>query len=269
MQWGGTLSPTVAPQITSLTNITGEGPAGGYLPIASFGPPIAGVGDDSIANFSVPTFYYGGEAYTSIGVVSNGYVVIGGGTGADVNFAPQSFPNPAAPNNVIAPFWTDLNPSSTGAGKIYINTISDGSNSWIVVDWEGVKNFSNATTHTGEIWFQVSGGAAGTGPVSEQTTISYGAANAAAGDPDETPPLTINWGAENRDGSSGVNLPSAPADGSEYAVHTAPPTAGGSVAIGYDASSKKAAVYRSDAELSSDVTPGTTQVIQTLTVTSH
>jgi len=34
--------------------------------------------------------------------------VIGCGASADVVFAPQHFPNPARPNNVIAPFWTDL-----------------------------------------------------------------------------------------------------------------------------------------------------------------
>jgi hypothetical protein len=267
VQWGGTLAPTVAPEITSITNVTGQGPGGGYVALSSFGPAITGVGDDTITNFNVPTFYYGGEAYSSIGVVSNGYVVLGGGTASDVNFAPQSFPDPAAPNNVVAPFWTDLNPSSTGAGSIYINVLGDGSDNWVIVDWEGVKNFSNSTTHTGEIWFRVSGGAAGTGPASEQTTISYAAGNASAGDPDETPPLTINSGAENRDGSSGANISPAPANGTEWSVNTAPPTPGGSVSIGYDASSKKAGVYRSDAAMTSDVTPGKTEVIQTLTVT--
>ena len=46
-----------------------------------------------------------------------------------------------------------------------------------------------------------------------------------------------------------------------------PPTAGGSAAIGYDASSTKAGTYRSVASMTSDQTPGTTQVVQTLTVT--
>ena len=36
--------------------------------------------------------------------------------GADVIFAPQTFPNPARPNNVIAPFWTDLNPTGRRCG---------------------------------------------------------------------------------------------------------------------------------------------------------
>ncbi len=124
-----------------------------------------------------------------------------------MNFAPQYFPNPAAPNNVIAPFWTDLNPTDR-CGAIRIGTLTDGSNTWIVVDWDRVKNFSNATTHTGEIWLQARERRRGTGPSSEQMTISYGAANARPAGGPAAP--AINWGAENRDGSSGENIP-APA----------------------------------------------------------
>ena len=106
-------------------DVTGDGPTGGYLPLSLFGvPPIAGVGDDTISNFNVPTFYYGGEPYTRIGVVSNGYVVIGGGDGGDVIFAPQTFPNAGRPNNVIAPLWTDLNPA--GRRGIRVGDADDG-----------------------------------------------------------------------------------------------------------------------------------------------
>ena len=46
------------PQVTL---VTPAGPAGGYLPLSLFGiAPIAGVGDDTITNFNVPTFFYGG-----------------------------------------------------------------------------------------------------------------------------------------------------------------------------------------------------------------
>ena len=101
--------------MNSLTPTTG--PAGGYLPLSAFGiAPIAGVGDDTITNFNVPTFYYGGEPYTRVGVVSNGYLVLGGGDSGDIVFRPQHFPNPNRPNNVLALWWTDLNPSASGAG---------------------------------------------------------------------------------------------------------------------------------------------------------
>src|SRR5439155_6515668 len=99
-------------------------------------------------------FFYGRKPYTRTGVVWNGYVEIGGGTGSDVVFTPQTFPNAARPNNVVAPLWNDLNPAGGGgAGGIRIATLSDGSTRWLVVDYNGVKNFSNATTHTFELWF--------------------------------------------------------------------------------------------------------------------
>jgi len=265
VQWSGVLGPAVPSQVVSITDNTGNGPAGGYLPLSFFGlPTIPGVGDDSISNFTVPTFYYGGEPYTQIGVVSNGYLVIGGGTSADIVHTPQTFPDPARPNNTLALFWTDLNPTAPGSGGIRMATLDDGAGtSYLVVDYGGVNNFSNSTTHSGEAWFRLAGGTPGSGPSSEQVTISYGAANAAAGDPGSG----INFGAENSDGTSGKNISPGPADNTEWSVNTAPPAAGGSVTVTYDASSKKAGTYKTVAGMTSDVTPGTTQVVQTLTVT--
>jgi hypothetical protein len=253
--WTGTLAGSTSPQVTAINNITGAGPAGGYLPLSLFGiGPIAGVGDDTITNFNVPTFFYGGEPYTRIGVVSNGYVVIGGGTGADIVFLPQHFPVAARPNNVVAPFWSDLNPPA--GGGVRIATLTDGSSSWLVVDYNAVRNFGDPTTHTGELWFRLASGAAGTGPSSEQVTISYEAANAASGDSGSG----INWGAENRDGTSGQNISPAPADNSEFAVITTPPAPGGSVTITYDVSSKNVGTFRTQASMTSNLTPGATQI---------
>ncbi|MFL5949221.1 MAG: S8 family serine peptidase [Gaiellaceae bacterium] len=264
VQWTGSLTPAIAPQVTAINNITGQGPAGGYLPLSLFGGnlTIPG-GDDSITNVNVPTFYYGGEPYSRIGIVTNGYVVLGGGTAADVNFFPQTFPNPARPNNVIAPFWTDLNTSTTGGGgTILVNVLNDGDSDWIIVDFEGVKNFSNATTHTGEIWIRTST-RNHVGPAGEQLTVSYGAANAAAGDPGSA----INWGAENRDGSSGKNIGSAPANDTEYRPVLTGPTPGGQVTIPYDITATLLGSYTSVAAMTSDQTPGTTQVVTPLTAT--
>jgi len=269
VQWSGTLSPALAPPVQSMTNVTGQGPAGGYLPMSALGvQPATGFSDDSIVNFGVPTFYFGHEAYSSIGVVSNGYVVIGGGDSGDVNYTSQHFPNPARPNNVVAPFWTDLDPVAPtgsgcahGGGGIYVAIVGDGSHNWLVVDFEGVSNCDTADTHTFEIWFQLPGGGFPSGPSSEGITISYGSNG--AGDPDGTP----NWGAENRDGSSGVNLPSQPANGSEYAVNMGSPTPGGTVNIPFDITSKKPGSYTSVATMTTDQTPGSTVVVQPLTVT--
>ena len=100
----------------------------GYLPLSLFGvAPFGGNSDESIANFNVPGFVYAGETYSQVGVVSNGYVVVGGGDGGDVDFINSPLPDMAQPNNTLAPFWTDLNPAS--GGNMYIGILGDGVNS--------------------------------------------------------------------------------------------------------------------------------------------
>ena len=265
VQWSGSLRPATAPPVQS---ITPGGEPYGYVPLSALGvPPSPGFSDDSIINFGVPTFFYGHESYSSVGVVSNGYVVVGGGDSSDVNFTSQHFPNPARPNNVISPFWTDLDPAAPagcahGGGGIYVATIGDGSSNWDVVDFENVSNCDTADTHSFEVWLQIPGDSVPSGPASEQISIAYGSNG--AGDPDGTP----NWGAENRDGSSGVNLPSQPANGSEYSVNMGSPMAGGSVTIPFDITSKRPGSYTSVATMTTDQTAGSTQVVQPITVTA-
>jgi Subtilase family/PA domain len=260
VQWSGPLSPALAPQVES---IAPGGEPYGYIPLSALGvTPIAGVGDETISNFGTPTFYYGGESYSGVGMVSDGYAVIGGGDSNDVNFAPQTFPNPARPNNVVAPFWTDLNPSF--GGNMYIASIGDGTDNWIVLDWEAVRNYDTADTHTFEIWIRLPGGTGGSGAGSEQISMAYGANGVQ--DPDN-PAGDSNWGAENRDGSSGISLTAYPGDNTTELVTLGAPTAGGQVTIPFDIGSKKVGTWHSDASLTSDQTKGTTVVPQALTVT--
>jgi Subtilase family/PA domain/Fibronectin type-III domain len=95
VQWSGTLSPASVPHVLSENNCGLCGPAGGYLPLSIFGGNIViPGGDDAITNVNAPAFSFGGETYNKIGVVTNGYIVIAGGTGSDVNFFPQTFPAP-------------------------------------------------------------------------------------------------------------------------------------------------------------------------------
>jgi hypothetical protein len=168
----------------------GTTPAGGYLPLSAFGiTPIAGFGDETIINFTVPSFMYAGASYARLGIVSNGYAVVGGGVGADVQFLNQNLPNTQAPNNVLAPFWSDLNPAFGGA--VRIGTLTDGVSTWIVVDWEGVVNYSDRLPNDFQIWIRV-------GTVED---ISFGYDRVSNGD---LGLLTV--GAENSFGNSGQNF---------------------------------------------------------------
>ena len=151
--------------------------------------PIAGVGDETIANFNVPAFKYGSETYTRVGVVSDGYVVIGGGTGTDVDFVAQPIPSAARPNNIVAPFWNDLNPAQ--GGEIRIGTLTDGVDTWLVVDYTDVVYFGTTIKNSFQTWIQLG--------ATENVTIANGVVDTTT--PDGT---LLGQGAENRDGTSGA-----------------------------------------------------------------
>jgi len=210
--------------------------------------PETGIGDETVANYNVPSFKFGAETYSRVAVDSNGYVVIGGGTSTDNECCSvQTFPNPSAPNNVIAPYWTDLDPSH--GGGVYVGALSGGGHTWIVVDWEGVPAFGTTIANSFEVWIQLGD--------TEGQWISYGTLGGANAQP-------LSAGVENRDGSSGVNI--TPASDSEFVVSLAPPTPGGSVTFTYKASSKYAGEYGLLAALTTPLVKGITTKKVVLTV---
>lgn len=159
--WSGSLAGQSAPIVTASYISPDLSTSGGYLPLSMFSgtTDITSLqADEAIANFNVPAFVYAGETYTKIGIVSNGYIVVGGGTGADVNFINSGFPDANLPNNVLAPFWTDLNLTpGEGGGRVLINVLTDNVRNWIVVDWEGAQNYADHAPNTFQVWIGVNG----------------------------------------------------------------------------------------------------------------
>ncbi|QEO10158.1 S8 family serine peptidase [Protaetiibacter larvae] len=235
--WKGTLTGALPPTIDAIDAVDPAEVVSGYDPLSGYGiTPVAGVGDESIVNFTVPSFVYGGEVYSSIGVVSNGYVVIGGGTSADVEFEPPAaFPDAARPNNVIAPFWTDLNPG--GGGAIRVATLSDGVTTWLVVDWEDVPVWSGGGANSFQVWIQLG--------ATENAWVTYGGPL--------TPDASVGalTGAENRDGTSGITVADVDTD-KAYLLHTSPPTAGGAVTFDYTVKGLIRGTWSTSATLRSD-----------------
>ncbi|MGQ0606926.1 MAG: S8 family serine peptidase [Chloroflexota bacterium] len=249
--WSGSLAPALPPTVDGMT--LGGGQPYGYFSLAGLGvPPESGFGDETIANYDTDPFQFGSETYTSIAVDSNGYVVVGGGNAEDNDCCnPQTFPNPARPNNVLAPFWTDLNPAE--GGNIYVTGLTDGVDDWIVVEWANISEFgaSGATSYTFQVWINTG---------TEEITYTY-----ALVEGDGTAD-GLSVGAENRDGSSGTNLGSVPAAGTKYGIETSPPAAGGSVTIPYEALGNGKGTYDIVATMRSNLLNGDTTKVVTLTV---
>ncbi|GAA1791773.1 S8 family serine peptidase [Luedemannella flava] len=104
-----------------------------FRPLAGLGIRPTKVGDDELVNFDTPPFTYGGTTFTRIGVDTNGYVVPGGGTSEDDNCCNVALPARERPNNILAPFWTDLD--GREAPGIFVAAVTSGSKKWIVVEW--------------------------------------------------------------------------------------------------------------------------------------
>jgi subtilisin family serine protease len=251
--FSGTLAGAEPPIVTVGPGVS---PAGGYLPLSAFGiAPVAGVGDETITNFALPGFQFAGETYTRMGFVSNGYLVVGGGTAADVQFINQNLPDPARPNNVLAPFWTDLNPAFGGAMRVGI--LTNGVNSWVVFDWEAVANYSDRLPNSFQVWIGING--------VEDITYAFG--DVSRGDLGF---LTV--GAENSFGNSGQNFyvdgvgtPPGPDVG--VRVSSIPAAPGESHTITFTAKVVKPATYTNCAKMTSDVFPGVNVACATVTAT--
>jgi subtilisin family serine protease len=191
----------------------GASPAG-YIPLDLFGTTPTPIGDEQALNFNVPAFQYAGQTYNRIGVTSDGYSVVGGTTSSDdVQFAPQNLPDPARPNNVLAPFWTDLD--GTGAPGVFVNVLTDGVSSWIVLEWR-VNLFGTTALKVFQQWIGVNG--------VEDISYTYDPGNL-PGDPGPAYGLTV--GAENLDGTAGSQITGPPVE--DYRVQSTPGAPGGSM----------------------------------------
>jgi hypothetical protein len=143
----------------------------GYVPLDAFPTTLEiPVGDEEIVNLSgFGAIQYNGQSWTSVGVDSNGYVILGPASSEDNNCCnlPDG-PDPGAPNNMVAPFWTDLD--GTGAEGILANVLSTGpGNAWLVVEYR-VFVFGTNDLRTFQVWM-------GLGPT-QDITFAYPAPQA-------------------------------------------------------------------------------------------
>lgn len=186
----------------------------GYIPLDAFGVTPIQIGDEQAINFNVPPFVFAGQTYNRLGVTSDGYSVAGGTSGsADIQFVPQTLPDPARPNNVLASYWTDLD--GTGAPGILATTLTDGVSDWIVIEWR-LNVFGTNNLKVFQQWIGVNG--------AEDITYAYDPANL-PGSPPAGFGLTV--GAENFDGTAGSQITGPPVE--DYRVQSTPGAPGGSL----------------------------------------
>jgi uncharacterized repeat protein (TIGR01451 family) len=114
--------------------------------------------DNAITLGGVP-FRYLGVDYTTITLDSNGFVAPGSANPGLGN-QNQHLPDPAAPNNVIAPFWDDLDlngasPTDPGGGDWYYG-VEQSNVDYLVVEWHNAQKKSvPGTAYSFQIWIQL------------------------------------------------------------------------------------------------------------------
>jgi subtilisin family serine protease len=196
-------TPSIAPGVLA-----------GYIPLDAFGGTLVqSMGDEDLVNFNVPAFWYNGRPYSSIGVDSNGYLVPGGGTSEDNECCNPVIPSTSRPNNVLAPYWTDLD--GTGRTGVMLNVLTDGVNSWLVVEWR-VNLFGTTQERRFQTWIGLGS--------SQDITYAYvpGAPMSANGQP-------VVVGAENPAGTGGASLGPNVVPTTDLRVTSSDPAPGGSV----------------------------------------
>jgi hypothetical protein len=220
----------------------GTSPAG-FLPLEQFGIAPTPVGDEEFLNLAVPAYVFAGRTYTGIGVSSNGFVVAGTGEAADNNCCNlPTGPDAAPPNAVMAPFWTDLD--GTGAPGIAVGTLTDGLNSWIVVEHR-VNVFGSSDPRVFQTWIGTNG--------TEDVSFAYDPAALPAAPGGQA----FLVGAENEAGEGDVE---AVAPTGDLRVTSTDPTPGDSVSYTVTVEGRSPGAGLVTSQLTSPSVPGTTVV---------
>lgn len=109
------------------------------------------VGTDEAYTAALPigfTFPFYGNTYTSLYVSDNGFVAFGNGGGAGC-CSGQNLPSTTLPNNLIAGYWEDLDPSR-GIGKVWYKSQPTR----FTVEFKDVRHW-NGAAGTNPVTFQI------------------------------------------------------------------------------------------------------------------
>jgi subtilisin family serine protease len=242
-------SPTIAP---------GASPAG-YIPLdTAFGVTPIAIGDEDAINFSglAAPIRFADQDYDTIGVTSNGYSVAGGVTSAgEIQFVPQSLPDPALPNSVLASFWTDLD--GTGAPGIFAAELTDNVNTWLVIEWR-VNVFGTTSQRVFQQWLGEGG--------AEDISFVY--------NPDALPAAPpagfgLTVGAENQAGSAGDQIappiPETPPT-EDLRVTSTPGTPGETLTYSFELKGVARGTGEVRTSMTTPIVRGTTQDFDQITV---
>jgi uncharacterized repeat protein (TIGR01451 family) len=134
----------------------------GYLSLPGIGVgPFGCPGncDDGGFLLNVPSFQFNGNTYSQVIWSVNGTLEAGTASLQTSSFFNQEMPDPTPPNNILAPFWTDLNMGSDGDGaEWYVAVLNVGPDQYTVYEWNNIPRFGTTSDRfTFQIWVKNTG----------------------------------------------------------------------------------------------------------------
>ena len=116
-----------------------------YTWYSTSGGSTVSLSDDSYAtvNIGFPFAFYG-QTYTQLAIGSNGYLQFGNGDRTD--YSPDAIASTNPPNNYIAPWWDDLNPSN--GGTIRYRTTGSAGQRRFTAEWNNVRLYGSTQVAT-------------------------------------------------------------------------------------------------------------------------
>ena len=151
LTWSGILDSTTGQLIESASPF-------GFVPMASLGVPPLGCPNDCddgawlVHNINISYF---GKTYDAAAVSVNGTIELGATNSFGISSQPFLLPKADQQNNILAPFWADLNLGD--GGQLYSATLAteDGT-AFDVISWEDIPLFetNGQQTYSFQIWAQ-------------------------------------------------------------------------------------------------------------------
>jgi len=151
IEWRGTV-PIIEPGYTWTDSDQPAGPIYEWIDITDTGMPITSLGDDTNADplpigFSFP--FYGNE-FAQFYFCTNGFLSLSPISGR--NFSNLALPDPLAPDNLLAPFWDDLNFTPGGAALYWSNNQDT-----LVVSYVEVPHYGDGGPYTFQVILRAGG----------------------------------------------------------------------------------------------------------------
>lgn len=110
---------------------------GGYIDLAGFGiNPGSIEGDGTSGTFNVPANFLG-TLYDSINVTDDGFIYFSGARGS-TPWVNQLLPNADEANNLVAPFWRDMQIVSSATTGVTVATAGPGTT---IVEFDDMRHF--------------------------------------------------------------------------------------------------------------------------------